>query len=215
MHRPRVKQRINRTPFVATAVVGAVGFAALSSTVAARRTRSFDQSLRKKIGTRHGKTSKRVVAALGYSGKTWVHGPAAALLSTYVKHRGSLEGSRAINLAGTLAESACKTFDWVLRHRAPPPGRHAPREQSFPSGHTLETAAIAITAAHVLWREGMAGARIGFPIAAAIPILEGAGRLYLDRHWATDVAAGLLGGVTIAAICILGYEHKVQPHDYW
>ena len=215
MHRPRVKHRISRTPFAAAAVVGAAGFAAVAAKVATRQTRTLDQSLRNRIGTRHGKTSKQVVAALGYSGKSWVHGPAAALLASYVKHRGSLEGSRAINLAGALATSASKTFDWALRHRAPPPGRHAPREQSFPSGHTLETAAVAITAAHVLWREGIADPRIGFPIAAAIPLLEGAGRLYLDRHWTTDVVAGVLGGVTVAAICILGYEKKIQPHDYW
>jgi undecaprenyl-diphosphatase len=146
------------------------------------------------------------VATLGYSGKSWVQGPAAALLASYVNHRGSLQGSRAINLANTLATSASKTFDWAIKHRTPPPGRHAPREQSFPSGHTLETAAVALTAAHVLWREGIADPRIGFPVAVMIPLLEGASRLYLDRHWTTDVIAGFLGGVTVAAVCALGYE---------
>jgi membrane-associated phospholipid phosphatase len=177
--------------------------------VAQRRTRGLDSAVRTRIGTRHSRGAKTVVAALGYSGKSWVHGPAAALLAAYVNHRGSLEGSRAINLASTLATSSSKTFDWALKHRAPPPGRHAPREQSFPSGHTLETAALSLTAAYVLWREGMADPRIAFPTAALIPLLEGAGRLYLDRHWTTDVIAGLLGGVTIAAVCVLGYEQKV------
>jgi membrane-associated phospholipid phosphatase len=54
----------------------------------------------------------------------------------------------------------------------------------------------------------MADARIAFPLAALIPALEGAGRLYLDRHWTTDVIAGVLGGATIAAVCALGYEAK-------
>jgi membrane-associated phospholipid phosphatase len=156
----------------------------------------------------HSKPTKVAVKAAGYSGKSWVHGPAAALLASYVNHRGSLEGSRAINLASTLSTSASKTFDWALKHRAPPPGRHAPREQSFPSGHTLETAALALTIAHVLWREGIADPRVAFPVAALVPLLEGAGRLYLDRHWTTDVIAGLLGGVTIAAVCALGYESR-------
>lgn len=215
MHRPRAKNRISRTPFVATAAGGAAGFAALSTLVNRRSTAKVDEAVRQKIGTRHGKASKQVVATLGYSGKAWIHGPAAAILASYLKHRGSLEGSRAINLAATLATSASKTFDWALRHRAPPPGRHAPREQSFPSGHTLETAALAMTAAHVLWREGIVDPRIAFPIAAAIPVLEGAGRLYLDRHWMTDVVAGMLGGMTLAAVCILGYEQKVQPGNSW
>jgi undecaprenyl-diphosphatase len=193
---------------VAAALGGAVGFAALSTLVARRKTTGFDKAFRARVGVNHGKVSRATVAALGYSGKSWIHGPAAALLASYVHHRGSLEGSRAINLASTLATSASKTFDWALKHRSPPPGRRAPREQSFPSGHTLETAAVALTAAHVLWREELVDARIAFPIAALIPILEGAGRLYLDRHWSTDVIAGLLGGISVAAFCVLGYEEK-------
>ena len=178
----------------------------MSTLVAKRMTSRFDGSVRHKIGTRHGRRSRMAVTALGYSGKPWVHGPAAAVLASYVDHRGSLEGSRAINLANTLATSVSKSCDWLLKHRAPPPGRHSRREQSFPSGHTLETASVALTAAHVLWREGIADPRIVFPVAAMIPILEGAGRLYLDRHWATDVIGGLLAGVTVAAVCVLGYE---------
>jgi hypothetical protein len=139
MHRPRGRHQIGRAPLLATAIGGAAGFAALSTLVSRRKTRRFDGALRERIGTGHGNTSKKVVAALGYSGKSWVHGPAAA---------------------------------------------------------------------HVLWREGMADARIAFPLAALIPALEGAGRLYLDRHWTTDVIAGVLGGVTIAAVCALGYEAK-------
>jgi membrane-associated phospholipid phosphatase len=208
MHRPRVKHRIRRTPLVATALGGAAGFAALSTLVVRRKTRHLDGAVRKRLGTQHSNASKMIVAALGYSGKSWVHAPAAALLATYVHHRGSLEGSRAINLASALSTGASRTFDWALKHRAPPPGRHARREQSFPSGHTLETTALALTAAHVLWREGIADRRIAFPAAALIPLLEGAGRLYLDRHWTTDVIAGLLGGAAIAAVCVLGYEEK-------
>lgn len=177
--------------------------------MAKRKTRGFDGAVRERIGTGHAAAPKAAVAALGYSGKSWVHGPAAALLASYVHHRGSLEGSRAINLASTLATTVSKSCDWMLEHRQPPPGRHARREQSFPSGHTLETASVALTTAHVLWREGVADPRIAFPIAMMIPVLEGAGRLYLDRHWATDVLAGMLAGITVAAVCVLGYEERV------
>jgi membrane-associated phospholipid phosphatase len=209
MHRPRARHRIPTAPIAATALGGAAGFAVVSGLVAKRMTRGFDGAVRDKIGTRHGRRSKMAVTAMGYSGKPWVHGPAAALLASYIDHRGSLEGSRAINLANTLATSVSKSCDWLLKHRAPPPGRHSPREQSFPSGHTLETASVALTAAHVLWREGIADPRIAFPIAVMIPVLEGAGRLYLDRHWTTDVIAGFLAGVTVAAVCVFGYEERV------
>jgi undecaprenyl-diphosphatase len=208
MHRPRAKYRVPKRAIGAIAVGSAATFATLSTLVGKRRTSSFDGAVRKRVARRHNPFAKKVVTALGYSGKSWVHGPAAALVADYVKHRGSFEGSRAINLASTLSTTVSKTADWMLKHRSPPPGRHSPREQSFPSGHTLESAALSLTAAHVLSRESLLDPRIAFPIAISIPILEGAGRLYLDRHWATDVAAGLCAGVTIAALCVLGYELK-------
>lgn len=206
MHRPRIK---SATPLVATAVAGAAGFATVATLVAKHKTKNVDAMVRKRIGTKHSKPARITVEALGYTGKSWVHGPLAALMAQYVEHKGSLEGARAINLASTFATTASKTFDWVLRHRKPPPGRHAPREQSYPSGHTMETAAVTFVCAYVLWREGLAEGRIAFPIAAAVPLLEGAGRLYLDRHWMTDVIGGLLGGVTVAAVCAAGYEERI------
>ncbi len=206
MHRPRIKPT---APLLMTAAAGAAGFSLVSALVAQQKTKDVDAAFRKRIGTKHSKAAQTAVKALGYSGKSWVHGPAAALVAQYVGHRGSLEGSRAINLASTLASTASKSFDWVLRHRKPPPGRHAPREQSYPSGHTMETAAVALVCAYILWREGLADGRVAFPIAAAVPLLEGGGRLFLDRHWLTDVAGGLLGGVTVAAVCAAGYEARI------
>ncbi len=207
MHRPRIK---TKTPLMVTAAAGAAGFAVVSTLVAKQKTRDMDAAIRQRIPKRHSTVAAATVKALGYSGKAWVHGPAAALIAQYVEHRGSLEGSRAIKFASSLSTSASSTFDWALKHRKPPPGRHSPREQSYPSGHTLETAAVALVCAYVLWREGLADGRIVFPIAAAIPLLEGGGRLYLDRHWATDVVGGLLGGISVAAVVAAGYEMRVR-----
>lgn len=207
MHRSRIKPT---TSLMATAAAGAAGFVTVATLVAKHKTKTVDRAVRKRIATKHSKGATVTVKALGYSGKSWVHGPLAALVAQYVEHRGSLEGSRAINLASTLATTASKTFDWALTHRKPPPGRHAPREQSYPSGHTMETGAVAFICAYVLWREGLADGRIVFPIAAAVPLLEGGGRVFLDRHWMTDVVGGLLGGVTVAAVCAAGYEMRVE-----
>lgn len=207
VHRPRIRAR-RAAPLVATAAASAAGFATVTTLVSQRRTRDFDHRVRADVGTDHGAEVTALVSALGYSGKSWVHGPAASLLAWYVEHRGSLDGSRAINLASTLATTVSKTCDWAIRHRTPPPGRHKRREQSYPSGHTLETAAVSLASAYVLWREGLADPRIAFPVAAAIPLLEGAGRIFLDRHWATDVIGGLLAGISVAAVCASGYEAR-------
>lgn len=207
VHRPRIKAR-RAMPLIATAAASAAGFATVTTLVNQRRTTSFDRRIRRDVGTDHSSESMAIVTALGYTGKSWVHGPAASLLAWYVEHRGSLDGSRAINLASTLATTVSKTCDWAVRHRAPPPGRHKRAEQSYPSGHTLETAAVALVGAYVLWREGLADPRVAFPIAGAIPLLEGAGRIFLDRHWTTDVIGGLLAGISVAAVCASGYEAR-------
>lgn len=215
MHRPRIRPRTPVAAAVGTAAVGAASFATIAALVAKRRTRRVDRAVRKRVGTGHesGRVGS-VVKVLGYTGKQWVHGPVAALIASYVGKRGSLEGSRAVNFASALATATSSTFDWVLKHEAPPPGRHKPEEQSFPSGHTLETAAVALTSAYILWREGIADPRVAFPLALAVPVLEGGGRLYLDRHWLSDVVAGLVGGVTVAAICAAGYEARTEGDGY-
>lgn len=207
MHRPRIKPT---TSLMATAAVGAAGFGAVSTLVAKHKTKGVDTAVRKRLVTKHSNGATVTVKALGYTGKSWVHGPLAALIAQYVEHKGSLEGSRAINLASTLANTASKTFDWALPQHKPPPGRHAPREQSYPSGHTMETGAVALVCAYVLWREGLADGRIVFPIAAAVPLLEGGGRLFVDHHWISDVVGGLLGGITVAAVCAAGYEMRIE-----
>ena len=207
IHRPRIKVR-RATPLIATAAASAAGFATVTTLVTKRRTRDFDRRIRKDVGTNHSAESTAIVTALGYTGKSWVHGPAASLLAWYVEHRGSIDGSRAINLASTMATTVSKSCDWLLQHRTPPPGRHKRKEQSYPSGHTLETAAVSLVGAYVLWREGLADPRVAFPVAAAIPLIEGAGRIFLDRHWATDVIGGLLAGVSVAAVCASGYEAR-------
>ncbi len=68
------------------------------------------------------------------------------------------------------------------------------------------SATAAVSIAYVLAREGRADAWIAAPAALALPILSGAGRVYLDRHWASDVVGGLLAGVSVAAACAAAYE---------
>jgi undecaprenyl-diphosphatase len=210
MPHPRAKSRVRQAPILATAVASAGGFAALTTLVAKHRTRKLDHRVRRHFASDHSKPAKVTVEALGYSGKPWVHGPIASAIAAYVDHRGSLQGSRAINLASSLASTVSKSCDWLMQHRAPPAGRHKPKEQSYPSGHTLETAAVSLVSAYVLSREGMVDGRIALPIATALPILQGLGRMYLDRHWMTDVIAGMLGGVAIAAVVASGYEAKIR-----
>ena len=85
-------------------------------------------------------------------------------------------------------------------------GGHSPTEPSFPSGHALQTGAVAWATAYVLVREGLASPARAVPVAVVFPAVSGLAKLCLDRHWFTDVLAGYLLGGAIAASSAAAYE---------
>ena len=91
-----------------------------------------------------------------------------------------------------------------LRYRRDRPAKPGVRRRtdSFPSGHTTGTTALALTAAYVLRREGLISSRRAGTIAIGAPMVMGAYRVIADDHWATDVIGGwLLGGAIALACC--------------
>jgi undecaprenyl-diphosphatase len=79
----------------------------------------------------------------------------------------------------------------------------------FPSGHTSGATAVAIVMGYVLARERGAR-RTGWTIAAVVPLAVGLSRVYLDKHWASDVIGGwLIGGLYAVAVCAL-YEQALR-----
>lgn len=76
-----------------------------------------------------------------------------------------------------------------------------PRTDSYPSGHTTGTTALALTTALVLHRERLVSMRRAAAIGIGAPALMGAYRVIADDHWATDVVGGWLVGGAIALVC--------------
>jgi undecaprenyl-diphosphatase len=185
----------------------AAGFAALARGVATRRTRSLDARARKQFPKRRRKHTKRAANAFGPIGKEYVHLPIALATSAYVYRRTEHPlAAAAIMLSSASSTTASRVFERLLWHRRPPPGRRQPSERSFPSGHSLETTAVTLTMAYIAAREGLVSPLIAAPVAIAVPLISGLGRLYLDRHWTTDVAGGWLAGLAIASWCGAVYE---------
>lgn len=194
-------------PLVGVGVGAAVAFAVLARRVARHETAHADGELRKQVPKRRGPRLKRAAELLGPLGKPAVHAPVAALFAAYTRPS-TRSGAAAIASSSAASKGVSMAFERLLPHRRPPRGRHEPSEPSFPSGHSLETAAVALTTAWVLVREGRANPWLAAPAAVAVPFLSGAGRVYLDRHWGTDVLGGWLAGTAVAAGCAALYERK-------
>lgn len=194
-----------------TAVGGlaAAAFAALASRVVAPRTALQDLRARSRIPT-YGKTQKRAVTPFGYLGKEWAVLPASSLLAGKLWNDEKQEAAIAIVIATTAAIAASHVFDAALPQRTPPPGRCAPFDPHFPSGHSLHSGAWLLTAAYTLVRENVGDKRIIAGTAAALGVALGVDRLMQDRHWVTDIAGGWLAALSIAALTSAGYERATR-----
>lgn len=110
-------------------------------------------------------------------------------------------------VAPTVAMAIFELIKQIVR-RGRPPGAALVglTTYAFPSGHSTTSAAVIPAAAYVLWREGFLPGRAACVIGAALPLLIGLSRVYLDVHWATDVLAGWSVGVFVATIAAIHYE---------
>lgn len=78
---------------------------------------------------------------------------------------------------------------------------------SFPSGHTLVTAAFATAAALCANRIWPAARPFAFSIALSWIVLVGASRLVLGVHWPTDVLAAICIGIFLPLLMSVAVEH--------
>lgn len=126
----------------------------------------------------------------------------AALLFLFRSRRLGI-GMLAIVLAGMQAFEIAKRF--VARQR-PVHGYVVDPTYSFPSGHATLAAAVCGALSYVLWRERLISGAAAIGTGIAVPVVVGISRVYLDMHWATDVAGGWLAGLIIACVAAAAYE---------
>ena len=187
--------------------LGALGiFALLGRRVAGRGGTPRDLAVRRKVQRRRKPVTDGVAFALTMPGYPIVYMPAAMLAARELRTRGAAGGVPVIASAivAFAAHHAVKHF--LVRVRPPSNAKRRNHREAYPSGHTTPVTAIALTAAHVLHREGLAARALTVPLALAVPVIVGATRVYLDRHWLTDVVGAWTLGAAVAAASAGWYE---------
>lgn len=181
-------------------------FANISGEVAERETSAVDERLRA-FSQAH-----RTPALDGFfSAVTWLGGTnvlfvivgAVAVLLAARRHRRNALLAVVAPLLGALTIVAMKH----AFQRERPEGALALGidSYSFPSGHATASAASLLTIGYVLARERLVP-WWSLGVAAVLALLIGASRVYLDVHWATDVAGGWAVGTGLALAGVALYE---------
>ncbi len=89
---------------------------------------------------------------------------------------------------------------------------------SFPSGHTLSTAAFATASALIAWRIWPCSRYAALPLALLWICLVGLSRLVLGVHWPSDVLAAVCLGAFLPLAISLGldiYRHRSGNQMDW
>ena len=160
-----------------------------------------------------GKHTRRHALAEALSGMTGEGTTlaAGALAAVVVARRHGVRPALPVLAAVPLGLAAHAAVKYSVRRPRPLwarlTGKHTP---SFPSGHAARGAAAAGIVGYAAVREGLAPASVAYPLGAAVALVGGGGRVYVDRHWATDVIGGWALGATAAALCALWYE-RARP----
>jgi undecaprenyl-diphosphatase len=136
----------------------------------------------------------------------WLTGVAAIAVALL-----AWRGARADALLVALATAGALILNPLFKEyfSRPRPAFHAPdltlRTFSFPSGHSMGSAAVYGALAIILARRlrGTVWAPVVVAVAAVIVLLVGASRVYLGAHYLTDVVAGFVLGLAWLLACVL------------
>ncbi len=117
----------------------------------------------------------------------------------------------AVTAAGSvLLTIALKASLHVVRPIGVPGGPAPPGSYSFPSGHTMNAAALIGIAVYLAVVYGLRRyAYLLGSLAALFVLVMGASRIYMAHHWLSDVVVGLLIGAGWAAIVAIAHYYFV------
>lgn len=198
---------------VAGVVVAAIGtfvFNEITEKVLAGGTQAFDDAVLRWIGTHHTKfldSAMLEITALGTGAVVVVMVSVAGLFLALTRHKYSA-------LLLLVATGGGGILGMVLKLRFDRPRPHIftwgtqAISSSFPSGHAMSATIVYTTVAYLAARlEKHNWSRLlTMFLAAVIIALISFSRLYLGVHYPSDVAAGMVIGLSWAAFCMATLE---------
>ena len=192
------------------ALAASGAFALLSILVHVHGTRSFDRrSWRMRWAGRRSRRSKRTVERISEALSPLTFGFAGAVLALLLRAEKRREASDSVLASAALASLADPALKAPFRRRRPPEMWLAKSSRSsFPSGHSMSACAVPLTVAYVLARERLISPATAMALATIPPLGVGVSRLYLRKHWATDVLAGWAAGLALAGGAAAWYESR-------
>lgn len=107
----------------------------------------------------------------------------------------------AVSLIGS--GGICAATKWIV-NRERPTGPQDRRNSSFPSAHAVGAAAVAVLVSRRHGRWGW--------LAWAVALWIGLSRIYLGRHYPTDVVSGFLLGAIVSWLVIRGERWFERLH---
>lgn len=176
----------------------------------------FDRAVQRwsrtrRLGPRRRTTARAVADTCAQLTGQWPPAIAGALAAAAVARRLGVRPALPVLAAVPLGNAAHAALKYTRRHHRPLLARlTGKRTPSFPSGHATRAAAAAGILAHVAARDGRVPASVVLPAAAAVALVGAGQRVWVERHWATDVIGGWALGAAVAAGCAGWYDGQVE-----
>jgi membrane-associated phospholipid phosphatase len=139
----------------------------------------------------------RASDGLNVIGSVWVTLPLIGAVAVWLSVRRHWEALVTWFLTMALSQLLIGPVKDLYARARPPDSLIQTTGYSFPSGHSVAGAAIAVAAVIVLVPAGPARRNLEM-VAAAFAVAMALSRVYLRAHWFADVAAGAALGIAIA-----------------
>jgi len=145
-----------------------------------------------------------VAKFLDFVGSAWITIPVMVLVAVWLASRKRWEAFATWIVAMAVSQLFIGPVKSLYERARPPQSLVETSSWSFPSGHSVATAVIAISLVIVLVKAGPKRRNLEM-LAAAGAVIMALSRVYLRAHWLSDVAAGaaLGAGVAIGAATLI------------